>query len=244
MKNVLVTGASRGLGLAITTHLLEADPEYVVYAVSRTLSDGLSKLKAEYPDRLHHCSVDLSEPEKVKDSVFGKDFIGFDVKLHGIVNNAALAYDDLSTNMKLEPLEEMFRVNVFAGMMLSKYAIRNMVFHKTAGSLVHISSISTQTGFKGLSMYASTKGAMEAYSKNLAREWGSTGIRSNCVSPGFMKTDMSASVTDEQLEKIFRRTAMKQATSLESVAATVAYLLSDASASVTGQNIHVDAGAV
>jgi 3-oxoacyl-[acyl-carrier protein] reductase len=93
-------------------------------------------------------------------------------------------------------------------------------------------------------MYASSKGALEAFSKNTAREWGVKGIRSNCVVPGFMATAMSASLTDEQRDKIYARTSLKAATSVESVAEMVSFLLSDKAASVTAQNIHVDNGTI
>ena len=92
----------------------------------------------------------------------------------------------------------MYKVNVFSPMMLTKYMLRDMLLNKTKGSIVHISSVSAHTGYKGLAMYASTKGALEAFSKNTAREWGSLGIRSNVVCPGFMDTDMSSSLTKEQ----------------------------------------------
>jgi 3-oxoacyl-[acyl-carrier protein] reductase len=160
------------------------------------------------------------------------------------VNNAATAYDDLATNLSLDPLEQMFKVNVFAPMVLSKLAIRNMLLHKTKGSLVHISSVSAHTGYKGLAMYGASKGALEAYSRNLAKEWGSVGIRSNCVVPGFMETEMSASLTDEQKEKIYQRTALRQPTSVESVAAMVCHLLWPTAGSITGQSFVVDSGTV
>ena len=91
--------------------------------------------------------------------------------IHGFVNNAAFAYDDL-TNMQLKKLKNMFEVNVFSPMLLTKYILRDMLLNKIEGSIVHVSSISAHTGYKGLSMYASTKGALESFSKNISREWG------------------------------------------------------------------------
>jgi 3-oxoacyl-[acyl-carrier protein] reductase len=240
-KNILITGLSRGVGLAIAEVLLQEGN--TVYGIARNETDALQTLKAQYPQTLQFRSVDLAEPAAVKDAVFG-GFIDIDTPLHGLVNNAAMAYDDIVTNLDLEPLEAMYRVNVFSPMVLTKYAIRNMILHKIAGSIVHISSISVHTGYKGLAMYASSKGAMEAFSKNTAREWGERKIRSNCVVAGFMETEMSAALTDDQKARIYKRTALKEATSVESVADTVAFLLSDRSASITGQNIHVDAGTV
>jgi 3-oxoacyl-[acyl-carrier protein] reductase len=138
----------------------------------------------------------------------------------------------------------MYDVNVFTPMVVTKHAIRHMLFNKVAGSMVHISSISAHAGYKGLAMYASTKGALEAFSKNTAKEWGERGIRSNCVVAGFMETAMTAKLTAEQCERVFKRTALKQATKPESVASTVVHLLGEGAASITGQNVLVDAGTI
>jgi 3-oxoacyl-[acyl-carrier protein] reductase len=166
------------------------------------------------------------------------------VLLDGYVNNAAVAYDDIITNLQIDKLRAMYNVNVFSPMLLTKYAIRNMLLHHTQGSIIHISSISVHTGYKGLSMYASSKGALEAFSKDTAREWGQLGIRSNVVVPGFMETAMSSSLTEEQKDRIYKRTSLKQATDVRSVAETVAFLLSKKACSITGQNIFVDNGTI
>jgi 3-oxoacyl-[acyl-carrier protein] reductase len=93
-------------------------------------------------------------------------------------------------------------------------------------------------------MYASTKGALEAFSKNTAREWGEFGIRSNCVVAGFMETDMSDGLTDEQKDRIYKRTSLKKETDKYSVAETIKFLISDGSSSITGQNLFVDSGTI
>ena len=129
-------------------------------------------------------------------------------------------------------------------MVFTNYAIRQMLLHQVNGSVVHLSSVSVHTGYKGLAMYASTKGALEAFSKNTAREWGEKGIRSNCVVAGFMDTDMSASLTESQKIRIYNRTALKKAVDASSVAETILFLLSGKSGSITGQNIHVDNGTI
>lgn len=240
-QNILLSGVSKGLGLAIAESLLHLG--YTVYGIARSKTEAFCQLQERFPDRLFFKSVDLQDAEGAHDAVFD-DFIDFDTSLHGFVNNAAMAYDDIITNLHLEPLEAMYRVNVFSPMILTKYAIRNMLLHRVAGSIVHISSISVHTGYKGLSMYASTKGALEAFSKNTAREWGSRKIRSNCLVAGFMETEMSSTLSDDQKNRIYNRTSLKQPTSVKSVAETVAYLTSDKSQSITGQNIHVDSGTI
>jgi 3-oxoacyl-[acyl-carrier protein] reductase len=155
-----------------------------------------------------------------------------------------MAYDDIVTNLNLDSLEKMYMVNVFTPMMLTKFVIRQMLLHHIKGGIVHISSISVHTGYKGLSMYASTKGALEAFSKNTAREWGEIGVRSNCLVAGFMETEMSSSLSDNQKNRIYKRTSMKQPVDVNSVAKTILFLLSDDAKSITGQNIHVDNGTI
>ena len=118
-----------------------------------------------------------------------------------------------------------------------------MILHKTLGSIVHISSISAHTGYKGLSMYGATKGAIESFSKSCSREWGTYGIRSNCIVAGFMETDMSSSLSQGQKNQIYNRMAKKEPINIDSVVRTVSYLISNKSSnSVTGQNIFVDNG--
>jgi 3-oxoacyl-[acyl-carrier protein] reductase len=240
-RNVLITGVSRGLGLAIARSVLAAG--WNVYGVSRSLSDEFRALQDAQPERVFFRAYDLSDADGVQAGLFS-DFVPFGLPLHGLVNNAALAYDDLVSNLDPKRLEAMYAVNVFAPMMATKYAIRNMLYNRVKGAIVHVSSISVHTGYKGLAMYASSKGALEAFSKNTAREWGERGIRSNCVVAGFMETAMSETISEEQRERIHRRTALKEPTRLESVADTTVFLLGDGAASVTGQNVFVDSGTI
>ena len=240
-KNILVTGCSRGVGLEICRVLLREG--YNVYDIARSYTDEFKVLEQEYIGHLFFKSIDLADSGSVRKSVF-KEFVTNDILLDGYVNNAAVAYDDIVTNLNIDRLKAMYEVNVFTPMVITKYAIRNMLLHKTRGSIVHISSISVHTGYKGLAMYASSKGAIEAFSKDTAREWGQLGIRSNVVVPGFMATAMSATLTEEQRAKIYARTSLKAATNVGSVAETVAFLLSDKACSITGQNVYVDNGTI
>lgn len=239
--NILITGVSKGLGLRLTEILLNNG--YTVFGVSRSLTPELERLKTEFDSDFKWLKYDLTDTTNIKTEVF-KKWIGLETPIHAFVNNAALAYDDIITNMNLDALETMYKVNVFSPLMITKLVIRQMLLHKIKGSIVHISSISVHTGYKGLSMYASTKGALEAFSKNTAREWGALGIRSNCVVAGFMETEMSSTLTDDQKKRIYQRTSLKQQVDVESVAHTISFLLSDSSKSITGQNIHVDCGTI
>lgn len=239
--NLLVTGVSRGLGLKISE--IAITKGHKVFGISRSKTEDLEDLISKANGDLSWKSIDLADKGfDVKKDIFD-EFIDKN-EIHGFINNAALAYDDIVTNLDEERLAKMYKVNVFSPMMITKYAIRNMLLHKVKGSIVHISSISVHTGYKGLAMYASTKGALEAFSKNTAREWGEMGVRSNCIVAGFMETEMSSELSSDQKNRIYKRTALKKPTTLKSVSETVLHLLSDKSESITGQNIFVDSGTI
>ena len=240
MMNVLLTGISKGLGIHIAEELLKNG--YMVYGISRTETDELQVLKHNYPNTLKHLKYNLSDVENIHSQLF-KEFLK-KVVLHVFINNAAMAYDDIITNANMERLNNMFRVNVYSPIHITKYAIRNMLLHKTQGSIIHISSISVHTGYKGLSMYAATKGALEAFSKNTAREWGGLGIRSNCIVSGFMDTEMSSSLSESQKNRIYNRTSLKKPVDPKSIVATIQFLISEKACAVTGQNIFVDSGTI
>src|SRR5690625_237 len=239
MKNILVTGISKGLGLEIKETLLKAG--YNVFGVSRSFEEPYSVDGQD--NSFEHIQYDLSNVDEIKDELFTKKLL-HQIPIHGYINNAAFAYDDIITNLNYQRLEEMYRVNVFSPMMISKFVLRNMLLHNVKRSIIHISSISVHTGYKGLAMYASSKGALEAFSKNTAREWGQRGIRSNCIVAGFMETSMSNTLDREQKDRIYKRTSLKKPTSLKSVAKMAEFLLSSDSESITGQNLFVDSGTI
>jgi len=237
--NVLITGISRGVGFEIAKLFLENG--HTIYGISRTESDELKTLEKEHPENLFFKTFDLSNPENIHQEVF-KDFVNNQIPVHVLINNAAMAYDDIVTNLNYEDLKTMFDVNLYSPMFLTKYAIRNMIYNRVAGSIIHISSISAHTGYKGLSMYAASKGALQSFSKNISREWGERGIRSNIVVPGYMETAMNAKLTQDHKNRIFKRTALKQETDMQSVAETVLFLSGEKAKSITGQEIFVDSG--
>jgi len=239
--NFLVTGVSKGLGLEIARTLIKDG--HTVYGISRNMVPELKNLIDENSGLLIWKSFDTVNTEAIHKEIF-EDWIGLKNPIHGFVNNAAYAYDDIVTNATITELLKMDRINYISPVIFVKYAIRQMLLHGIKGSIVHISSVSAHTGYKGLSMYAATKGALEAFSKNVAREWGEKGIRSNCVVAGFMETDMSASLTEDQKRRIYQRTSLKCPVSVSSVAETVKFLLLEDSFSITGQNIFVDNGTI
>lgn len=241
--NILITGISKGLGLV--TAKLALSRGMTVFGVNRSNTQSLAELMLQYPDNLKWKPIDLADTSlDIRKELFKSDFISNNIPLHGFVNNAAIAYDDLVTNLNQDRLTYMFQANVFTPMMITKYAIRNMIFNRIQGSIVHLSSISVHTGYKGLAMYAGSKAALEGFSKNTAREWGEKGIRSNCLVAGFMETSMSNSLSDDQKNRIYNRTSMKKPTTLRSVAETILFLLGEGAESITGQNIFVDSGTI
>ena len=240
MKWIIVTGDSGGLGSAIVQNILNKE-KYGVIGISRNLNKNIIALMKNNQNYVH-INFDLVNSSEIRDLY--KNKIKTLGEVIGLVNNSAMAYDDIITNANVNRIEKMFSINVYSPMILTKYVIRDMLLHNNKGSIVHISSVSAHTGYKGLSMYAATKGALETFSKNIAREWGIKGIRSNCVAPGFMETAISSSLTEEQKYKIYQRTSLKKATSVESVASMVVFLLSEESKSITGTVVNVDNGTV
>jgi 3-oxoacyl-[acyl-carrier protein] reductase len=240
MKNILLTGISKGLGLATAQIILKNG--HNVYGLSRSTTKELKELKHKYKNTLYLLQYDLKNSDNIRNKIF-KEFLK-GVSLNAFINNAALAYDDIITNAKVESINDMFKVNVYSPVILTKYSIRNMILNKVKGSIIHISSISVHTGYKGLSMYAASKGALEAFSKNTAREWGELGIRSNCIVSGFMDTEMSSTLSESQKNRIYNRTSLKKPVNPESIAATISFLISDESESITGQNVFVDSGTI
>jgi 3-oxoacyl-[acyl-carrier protein] reductase len=241
-RSVLVTGGSRGLGLAIAQKLVAAG--YRVITVARTKSKDVTAAMAQ-ADRagkgqLHFVPFDLGEIEKIPGLVSGvrKEF----GSLFGLVNNAAVGHAGALATMHNVKLEEQVRVNTLAPIVLTKYVVRGMM-SAGAGRIVNVASIIGVTGYSGLAAYAATKTSMIGLTRSLAREVGRLGINVNAVAPGFLATDMTHEFDRDTLQKIMRRTALRRFAEVEDVADTVEFLLSDKARNITGTVMTVDAGA-
>ena len=238
MRNVLVSGGTRGVGLAIAKKL--AGDGFCVFALGRKESDGLNAAIAEFPAGvMNFVPFDLANIDVIPDLI--REMKAQHGPLYGLVNNAALGTDGLLSNMHNSDIARLVTLNNISPMVLTKYAVRGMM---TAGEgrIVNISSIIGFTGYSGLSVYGATKAAMLGFTRSLAREVGRLGVTVNAVAPGFMNTEMTQSMTDEQRAKIASRSAMKRLAEVEDVANAVSYLMSDAARNVTGTTITVDAG--
>lgn len=236
-KLVIVTGASRGLGLAICRQLLQQG--YTVLALARTLSTDLNALTEQYGSDLTFVSVDLSDLDNIQ------PLCSELIKLHGrpyaLINNAAVGYDGVLATMHNSEITALLNLNVQAPILLTKYLLRPMLLNQS-GRIINISSIIARTGFNGLSVYAASKAALEGFTKSLSREVGKAGITVNCVAPGYMQTEMTNSLQGDKLESIKRRSPLGRLATPDDAAATVLYLLSEQAAAVTGTTITVDAG--
>jgi 3-oxoacyl-[acyl-carrier protein] reductase len=238
MRNVLISGGTRGVGLAIARKL--AADGYRVFALGRKEGPDLTAaIAAAAPDTLHFVQFDLANIDVIPDLV--REMKVAHGPLYGLVNNAALGTEGLLSNMHNSDIERLVKLNTVSPIVLTKYAVRAMMTAGT-GRIVNISSIIGFTGYSGLSVYGATKASMLGFTRSLAREVGRLGVTVNAVAPGFMDTEMTAGMNDEQRGKIARRSALQRLVDVEDVANAVSYLMSDAAKSITGTTITVDAG--
>ena len=245
MRNVIVTGGSRGIGLGIGRRLSAAG--YRVLALARTQNEQLAAAIEEAetahpesnPGPFHFVACDLSDIEHIPETVkaLRKNF----GPIYGLVNNAGISFDGVLALMPTAQIEELVRVNTLAPMVLTKYVVRGMLA-EGGGRIVNLASIIASTGYSGLSVYGATKASIVGFTRSLAREVGRAGINVNAVAPGFVDTDMTQSMTEEQRERIERRSPLRRLAQVEDVSDAVEYLLSDRAKNITGTVLTVDAG--
>jgi len=241
MRNVLVTGGTRGLGLGIVRRLIQAG--YRAIAVGRKKSEELEAAMAvaeeEAPGSLHFAPFDL---EKIADIPRFVRTLRKDLgPIFGLVNNAAVGFDGVLALMGNSRIDQLVRLNTLSPIVLTKYVIRSMIAAGD-GRIVNIASIVGFTGYSGLSVYSATKASMIGFTRSLAREVGRMGVNVNAVAPGFVDTDLTSGMPDQQKEQIARRNALRRRTSVDDIADAVEFLLGDKSKSITGTVLTVDAG--
>lgn len=241
MRNVIVTGASRGLGLAIARIL--AASGYSVLGVARKSTAQLDAAVAESANgaagAIHFVPFDLTELDKVQNLVSGlRKRHG---SIYGLVNNAAIGTEGQLALMPNTKIAELVHVNTVAPIVLTKYVVRAMMADG-GGRVVNVASIVAFTGYSGLSVYSATKASLVGFTHSLAREVGRMGVNVNAIAPGFLDTQMTSDMTDDQRSKVTRRTALKRLPLVEEVSNAVTYLLGDGATAITGTVLTVDAG--
>jgi 3-oxoacyl-[acyl-carrier protein] reductase len=241
MHNVLVTGGSRGIGLSIARRLAGAG--YNVVAVARRESEELREATRAIvqPEKggLRFRGFDLSEIDGIP--AFVKRLREEFGAIYGLVNNAGIGTEGLLATMRNSEIEALVRLNVLSPVILTKYVVRHMMADG-AGRIINISSIIASTGYNGLSVYGATKAAATGFTRSLAREVGKLGITVNAISPGFVDTELTQGLSDDQRRRIAGRSALRRLPESEDVARMVEYLLGDGGRNVTGTVLTIDAG--
>jgi 3-oxoacyl-[acyl-carrier protein] reductase len=235
-KYVIVTGGSKGLGLSITKMLLT---EYKIIVASRTISPELADLLSKNKENVFYERMDLNDSTSLHS--WSNHVLKTYGMPYGLINNAAIAHDGVLGTMHESEIINLIQTNVIGTILLTKYLSRAMLT-KRDGRIINISSIISNTGFNGLSVYAASKAAMNGFTKSLARELGRLGITVNAVLPGYLETEMSSGINDEMHDQIKRRSALKRLATTEEVASTVLFLLSESASGITGSLLTVDAG--
>lgn len=241
LRNILVTGGSRGIGLAIVKRLSAAG--YNVVAVARSEGDALKLAMAEAKDKgggnIHFRALDM------KDIPAFADFLRTVRKeigpIYGLVNNAGIGTEGVLATMYESQISELLRVNVEAPIVLTKYLVRHMMADGT-GRIINMGSIIGSTGYQALSVYGATKAALEGFTRSLAREVGKLGITVNVVAPGFIATELTASMDADAKAKIASRSALKRLPETDDIARMVEFLMGEGGRNITGTVMTVDAG--
>jgi len=240
----LISGGSRGLGLAIVEALLARGDRVATF--SRSGSPALAALAAAHPDQLHVEQLDASDSQAIQ--AFVKRAAARFGRIDHCIANAAIAHEGVLATTRDDEIDAMLAVNVKGSIVLVRECVRQMLVHRDGVASRHpsialISSVVAERGSPGLSVYAATKAALEGFGISLARELGPRGIRVNIVAPGFLETDLSAPLSPENRERIARRTALGRLGTAADVVGTVLFLTTGASGFLTGQVIAADGGA-
>jgi 3-oxoacyl-[acyl-carrier protein] reductase len=235
---VLVTGGSRGIGQGIVRELASRGATVAfTYTSKPDLAESLVK---ELGGNHFAVSMNVADEASVEQG-FNQVLERFGGEIHGVVNNAGITRDQLMLRMKTQDFDDVIHTNLRGSFIVTRLALKPMMKARR-GSLVHISSVIGTTGNAGQANYAASKGGLEAFSKSIALEVASRNIRSNCVAPGFIATEMTDVLTEDQKKKILDQVPLQKIGDTADVANAVCFLLSEESKYVTGQTIHVNGG--
>lgn len=235
--NVVVTGGSRGLGLELTRHLL--DKGHSVRSFARSVTDEARALEEQWGDRYSFTPVDATDYAALEAFVSeAKSAWG---SIDALVNNAAVGQDSLFVHTSPDQIRQIIRTNVEGPLLLTRLVIRQMLRQDGPGFIVNVGSISSTEGYPGLTVYAATKGAIDAFTRSLARELAGR-VRINTIAPGFFDSEMSNVLLPEQRDAIMRRTPTGRLTTPEDLTAIVELLLRE-DGNLNGTVIAIDGGA-
>ena len=234
-KKILVTGATGGIGKALVQKFVSLEGNVLA---TGTKTEKLDALKKEFPN-INVLKFDILDHSKIEEFIENgfSQLAGLDV----LINNAGINKDNLSLRMKEDEWQKVIDLNLGSTFFLCKYAIKKMLRNKY-GRVVNITSIVGHTGNLGQANYAASKAAIIGMSKSLAIEYAKKNITINCVSPGFIQSNMTDKIVESIKAVLTSRIPMSKLGTGEDVSNTVAFLSSDAASYITGQTLHVNGG--
>ncbi len=234
-KKILITGATGGIGNFLVEKFNSFGSKIVA---TGTNDEKLKKLKINFPDIIVE-KFKLDEHDKIEkfiDNVSEK-LDGIDV----LVNNAGITLDNLSIRLSEENWKKVLDINLTSSFLMCKYTIKKML-KKKYGKIINITSIVGHTGNLGQANYSASKAGIVAFSKSLAIEYAKKNININCVSPGFIKTEMTDKINDEFKQSLINKIPSGELGTGEDVSNCVAFLASDMAKYINGETIHVNGG--
>lgn len=239
-KNVLVTGGSRGIGAQICRVLADFNLKvWINYRSNPDIADALAEEIRSNGGEAAVIKFDASNEEEFVNAI--NVIIESDGELSYLVNNAGITNDKLALRMKLEDFTSVIDANLTSAFIGSREALKVMS-KKRFGAVVNIASIVGEMGNAGQVNYSASKGGMIAMSKSFAKEGASRNIRFNCITPGFIQTDMTDKLSDEIKKSYTDAVALKRFGTTTDVANGVAFLLSDYSSYITGDVLKINGG--
>ena len=235
-KNIIVTGASGGIGNAIIKKLNEAGANILA---SGTRIEKLEELKKNF-ENIKILKFDISQSDKIEEFIENAtNELGG--SLDGIVNNAGITQDNLAIRMNLDEWQKVININLTSTFLMCKFAIKKMLKNKS-GKIVNITSVVGHTGNLGQANYTASKAGIVAMSKSLAIEYAKKNININCISPGFIKTAMTDKIDDKFKEVIISKIPSARLGEPDDIANAVLFLSSDQSDYINGETLHVNGG--
>ena len=234
-KKVLITGATGGIGNSLIEKFNSLGSSIIA---TGTNEEKLNNLKEKYPN-INIEKFKLEEHNKIEkfiDTIYTK-LNGLDI----LVNNAGITLDSLSIRLSEENWQKVLDINLTSSFLMCKFAIKKMLKNKF-GKIINVTSIVGHTGNVGQANYAASKAGIIAFSKSLALEYAKKNINVNCVSPGFIKTDMTDKINEDFKKVLLSKIPAGSLGSGEDVSNCVAFLASDMANYINGETLHVNGG--